>query len=136
MALEYGRVIELLETQLCARPIAIGTFPARRHDERGWHIGHVVQGVTLTDQVTFISANTEVETEARIRSFVDKLATIGHGDILSARPGSVADASYVTVNGLIVRLVSMPDGLRADVVVGAMVSVPSAVELRHVSVKG
>lgn len=112
----------LFEDMWQARGGQVVPFPARRHDEKGWFIGHVLNGTTLTDQ-----RHVEVPWESwefpedYLRTLVDGIPEKAS---ISAMPPLVAPADwqshYVLTPHFHLRCILIPNSqaIRLDVVVG------------------
>ncbi len=70
--------VAMLEPMMVAQGVSMFPFPARRHDEVGWYVGHVLsingRPVTLTQQLSCVAiASDPVSIEDACRSLVERL---------------------------------------------------------------
>lgn len=118
-------VLTAMSDALGNADLNLASIPMRRHDEQGWKIGEVYQGLTLTRQLTF--SDTPEGIAATVNDHAAKLVEriAFFGATLSARPPSVSQAwtetFYAQTHGVILRIICMEQpyqAVRCDVVVG------------------
>lgn len=121
----FNQAVDVLKEQIDAamqaRGIKLEAFPARRHDEQGWMIGHVVSGRVLSDQPQplIVPLATAALAETEINTFLNNISRCT--PTISARLRSVGDITeHVVVNGLWLRFCLYPDQftIRCDTLIG------------------
>lgn len=112
---------EQIDAAMKARGISMTAFPARRHDEPGWMIGHVVDGRVLSDQPQplIIACDDAALAEREVNAFLD--GVVACTPTISARlrdHGLYFD--HRIINGLWLRFVQHPDEhtVRCDTLIG------------------
>lgn len=112
-----GIIASHLRDAVMARGLALKPFPARRHDEQGWVIGHVVDGVTLRCQHTFCVPPSDAHiADHQINGLADAL--MKSPATVSARMKAVPGCLFVEIAGLHLRFVPFQGAVRLDVLVG------------------
>lgn len=122
--LTYEQAAESLVTQIAdamkARGMTLWAFPARRCDEVGWRIGHVLNGTTMMHQVNFyLEIHRADIADDYVNCFLDTIQKY-HPKQSARMTPSERRASFCIVEGLHLRFVMFPDNasIRCDALVG------------------
>lgn len=112
---------DAIKAAFMAAAVSATPFPQRRHDERGWQIGHVLNGIMLRKQCSTMIPHNVIIVDDYVNAFVAGVLSCQQSQpLLSARlPDPVGyTACHEVVGGFSLRFINLADAMRVDVVVG------------------